>query len=322
MLDKFNTLWQAQPAHNSTAGSSAGFGELRALAYLGPGRPLGHHFDAQGDLIICNSLQGLVKWNADSQQVTLLTSRVSSTSPLAPSTLINYANDLTIAADGTIYFTDSSAIHVKRHEQGYWDTYNSYFLTMLQGSPTGRLLAFSPQTGETNVLAQGLWYSNGVALSQDGGSLVVAETCSMTLHRHWLRGPKAGKTEVLLRGLPGFPDGVSLASDGNFWVSMPSPTVPVVKLLSSRWLRFVIGYLPDRLKPKPAKVGLLLKVTSDGKPIALYSDTSGRHISSISAVTESNGVLVFGSLMNSYISVLSLGDLEATVSPETQRQSL
>lgn len=142
----------------------------------------------------------------------------------------------------------------------------------LQGSPTGRLLAFSPQTGETNVLAQGLWYSNGVALSQDGGSLVVAETCSMTLHRHWLRGPKvsgmpaasmlmscvasrwparfcgrflltgqqcmshvqAGKTEVLLRGLPGFPDGVSLASDGNFWVSMPSPTVPVVKLLSSR----------------------------------------------------------------------------------------
>ena len=57
MLDKFNTLWQAQPAHNSTAGSSAGFGELRALAYLGPGRPLGHHFDAQGDLIICNSLQ-------------------------------------------------------------------------------------------------------------------------------------------------------------------------------------------------------------------------------------------------------------------------
>ncbi len=64
------------------------------------------------------------------------------------------------------------------------------------------------------------------------------------------------------------------------------------------------------------------QVTSDGKPVALYSDTSGRHISSISAVTESNGVLVFGSLMNSYISMLSLGDLEATVSPETQRQSL
>ena len=77
-------------------------------------------------------MQGLVKWNAASQQVTLLTSRVSTTSPAAPSTLINYANDLTIAADGTIYFTDSTAIHVKRHEQGYWDTFNSYFLTMLQ----------------------------------------------------------------------------------------------------------------------------------------------------------------------------------------------
>ena len=102
----------------------------------------------------------------------------------------------------------------------------------------------------------------------------MAETCSMTLHRHWLRGPKVsgmpaasvlmsclsadvtpagqllwpllptgqqctlrvqvGKTEVLLRGLPGFPDGVSLASDGNFWVSLPSSTVPIVKMLSSR----------------------------------------------------------------------------------------
>ena len=57
MLDKFNTLWQAQPASNSTAGSSSGFDDPQALAYLGPGRPLGHHFDAHGDLIICNSLQ-------------------------------------------------------------------------------------------------------------------------------------------------------------------------------------------------------------------------------------------------------------------------
>ena len=142
----------------------------------------------------------------------------------------------------------------------------------LQGSPTGRLLKYS-LTGETTVLAQGLWFANGVALSQDGDFLIIAETCSMTLHRHWLRGPKVsgmpaasvltsclyadvtlasqllwllpmgqqctlrvqeGKTEVLLRGLPGFPDGVSLASDGNFWVSLPSSTVPVVKMLSSR----------------------------------------------------------------------------------------
>ena len=114
--------------------------------------------------------------------------------------------------------------------------------------------------------------------------------------------------------------------------------------LHSRWLRFLIGYLPACLKPKPAEVGLLLKVslnltlralscsatsqtcpavplhcfqvTSNGKPVALYSDTSGRHISSISAVTESNGALVFGSLMNGYISMLSLRDLEATVSAE------
>ena len=93
---------------------------------LGGPLQLGLHLERH----VC--MQGLVKWSPASQQVTLLTSRVSSTSPVAPSTFINYANDLTIAADGTIYFTDSTAIHVKRHEQGYWDTFNSYVLTMLQ----------------------------------------------------------------------------------------------------------------------------------------------------------------------------------------------
>lgn len=51
-----------------------------------------------------------------SKQVVLLTNRVSSSSLLQPDTLINYANDLDIASDGTIYFTDS--VNISPHRCG------------------------------------------------------------------------------------------------------------------------------------------------------------------------------------------------------------
>lgn len=53
MLDRSNQLWEARqdPANSRKWALSA-----EPLKKLGPGRPLGYHFDAQGNLIICNSL--------------------------------------------------------------------------------------------------------------------------------------------------------------------------------------------------------------------------------------------------------------------------
>jgi sugar lactone lactonase YvrE len=51
-------------------------------------------------------LQGLVKYDWESQDITLLATRVSLLSPIDAGTPITYANDLAIASDGTIYFTD------------------------------------------------------------------------------------------------------------------------------------------------------------------------------------------------------------------------
>lgn len=41
-----------------------------------------------------------------------------------------------------------------------------------------------------------------------------------------------GTTSVLITNLPGFPDGVSLAEDGNFWITLAGTGhQPLVKLL-------------------------------------------------------------------------------------------
>jgi sugar lactone lactonase YvrE len=50
-------------------------------------------------------LQGLLKYDYSTGDVTLLATHVSKNSSIDPDTPITYANDLAIAHDGTIYFT-------------------------------------------------------------------------------------------------------------------------------------------------------------------------------------------------------------------------
>jgi sugar lactone lactonase YvrE len=47
---------------------------------------------------------------------------------------------------------------------------------VLQGLPQGRLLAYFPHNRSTHVLADGFYYSNGVALSEDESFVVIGET--------------------------------------------------------------------------------------------------------------------------------------------------
>jgi hypothetical protein len=61
--------------------------------------------------------QGLIMLEAKANRVVILTNRVSASSPLYPDSPLVYTNDLDIAADGTIYFTDSVDVHPHRNAQ-------------------------------------------------------------------------------------------------------------------------------------------------------------------------------------------------------------
>lgn len=42
-------------------------------------------------------------------------------------------------------------------------------------------------------------------------------------NRYWLKGPKAGTSDVFMDNLPGPPDGISKAADGqNYWITIYS----------------------------------------------------------------------------------------------------
>lgn len=73
---------------------------------------------------------------------------------------------------------------------------------LLQGSPNGRLLAYHPASGETQVVADDVWWANGVALSASEEFVAVVETAGFRVYRQWLKGPKVGASMRLHMRLP------------------------------------------------------------------------------------------------------------------------
>ena len=59
-----------------------------------------------------------------------------------------------------------------------------------QGEKTGRLLKYDPGTKATTFITSGLDFANGVALGPDESSVLIVETTSLRVIRHWLKGPK------------------------------------------------------------------------------------------------------------------------------------
>lgn len=72
----------------------------------------------------------------------------------------------------------------------------------------------------TEVVIKNLWGPNGVTLAKDESFITIAETNLLRVIKYWLTGPRAGNTDVLISNLPGFPDGMSTAPNGDFLIAM------------------------------------------------------------------------------------------------------
>ena len=137
-------------------------------------------------------------------------------------------NDLDVAADGTIYFTDAS----------YKFPLTLLKADLLDHQPNGRFLSYDPRTKQTKVLLHDLYFANGVAVSPDQTYVLVNDTGAYRVRRYWLKGDKAGQSDIFIDNLPGFPDGISSNGRDTFWVALVNRRDPGLDfLLSHPFLR-------------------------------------------------------------------------------------
>ncbi len=60
----------------------------------------------------------------------------------------------------------------------------------------GGILAHDPKTKSTIILFEDLNFANGVAVDLNGRFLLVAETGSHRIIKHWLQGDRKGQREI------------------------------------------------------------------------------------------------------------------------------
>ncbi|CAN0923376.1 Protein STRICTOSIDINE SYNTHASE-LIKE 3 [Linum grandiflorum] len=260
------------------------------------GRPLGLRFDKKtGDLYIADAYLGLMKVGPEGGLATSVATE-------AEGVPLGFTNDLDVDDDGTVYFTDSSTKFQRRN----------FMQLVFSAENTGRVLKYDPTTKKASVLLSNLQFPNGLSLSKDRSFFVFCEGSVGILHKYWLKGDKAGTSEVLAV-LPGFPDNVRTNKDGDFWVAIhcrrsyytylsskyPRARTFLLKLPISAKIQFLlhIGGRPH---------ALVVKYSPEGKLLKLLEDRQGKVVKAISEVEERDGKLWLGSVLMPFVGVYSL----------------
>ncbi|MDE2583537.1 MAG: SMP-30/gluconolactonase/LRE family protein [Rhodospirillales bacterium] len=160
------------------------------------GRPNGLRIRNDGAIFVTDRLRGIVRLHPENGEIETIL-------PELPTAKLHGPNDLVIARNGDIYFTDQG-------ETGL-------------SNPTGRLVRLTA-AGEAQVLLDTVPSPNGLALTADESALLLAVTRANAIWHVPLLGPERmpGRvgTYIQMSGGPGGgPDGILHDADDNLVVA-------------------------------------------------------------------------------------------------------
>jgi sugar lactone lactonase YvrE len=242
-------------------------------------RPLGLDVDSQGRLVFADAYQGLMRLDGQrSADPETLTSR-------AGDHPFSFTNDLAVADDGIIYFTDSS----------YRYGVDQFEKILMSHAGTGRLLRYNPQTDRTRVLDRNLQFPNGVSISPNGQSLLLVETGRYRVLKYPLNDDGTlGEPDIFIENLPGIPDNIN-TTDNGYWLAMPTPRNALLDFMGPYpFLRKIVARLPSFVHPSAVRHPIVLKLNKAGGVVRNLQDVSGT-VAKISSAYPYEGHLYLGS---------------------------
>ncbi|KAH9495170.1 hypothetical protein Btru_018549 [Bulinus truncatus] len=265
-------------------------------------RPLGMRMDNFGRLVVADSARGIFRINLQKGFIETL---YSSNTPVN-GRRCKFINDVVLARDGTILFTDSSA---------RW-TRKEFLYIVLEGEATGRLLAYSDKSNKTIVVLDKLAFPNGLELGPGDDYLLIAETGRARIRRLSL---KPGKTWLQLtsfaENLPGLPDNIRSSGRGTYWVAMSQArhsnmTSMIDEYASQPQMREMVAMMSpmDQILAMSEKYGMIVELDGFGKIIRSLQDPTGLKISAVSEVMEKDGFLYLGNFDRPYVSRVPLSE--------------
>ncbi len=248
------------------------------------GRPLGMAFDSSGTLWVADGRRGLLTVSPSAAVLVMATE--------AAGRPIRFADDVDVAPDGRVYFTDAST-------KFYWPKYDALdasILEVVEHRGNGRVIEYDPASGATSEIAGGLVFPNGIAVTHDGAALLVNEMGNYRVLRIERSGVARGAMQAVVTDLPGFPDNLRRGLNGRYWIALVSPRSGIADWMADKpMLRKVLLRLPAALRPGPKNYGHLVAVDSTWRVVADLQDPSGK-LPSLTSALETEGWLWLGSL--------------------------
>jgi sugar lactone lactonase YvrE len=253
------------------------------------GRPRGLELLPDGRILVCDARRGLLALDPRTEGIEALTTLVQG-QPM------EFCNNAAVHSSGDIWFSDSSQVY----------GIDRWKADLIENTGSGRLMRRAAD-GSVEVVLDGLRFANGVALAADESYVAVAETAARTVVRRWLTGPRAGQVDRLAEDLPGYPDNIARGSDGLVWVTIASPTDPVLERLMTAPmpLRRLAWRLPAAIQPKPKRTARVMALDDAGRVVHdISADAAGYHM--VTGVREHAGRVWLASLEEPAIAVLDI----------------
>ncbi|MDQ0473239.1 ABC transporter permease [Labrys wisconsinensis] len=272
------------------------------FAHIG-GHPLGMAFDRSGNLLVCIGGMGLFQVAPD-KTVTKLTDETNrSWTSIVDDSRLRLADDVDVAPDGRIYFSEATV----RYEQEDWAT------DALESRASGRIICYDPRTGKTRTEIPKLVFANGVAMCRDGESFLFAESWTCSISRYWFAGPNQGRRERVISDLPGYPDNINRASDGNYWLAllgMRGPALDLALTMPGFRRRMAKRVAPDQWLYPNINTGCVVKFNEKGEILDSLWDLGGLNHPMITSMREHRGWLYLGGVSNNRIGRYRLKDAD------------
>ena len=269
------------------------FEKAEVYAHIG-GHPLGLAFDKEDNLIVCVGGMGLYGVRPDGEVYKLTDETNRSWFSIVDDSRLRLADDLDIAPDGRIFFSEATV----RYEMHSWD------IDGLEGRGNGRIICHDPTTGKTQTVLKNLIFPNGICMAGDGESFFFAETWACRISRYWFAGPKANRVETVMENLPGYPDNINRASDGNFWLAfagMRSPVFDLAMEMPDFRRAMVKRIAKDEWLSANINSGCVVKFNLKGEIVDVLWDAGGKAHPMITSMREHEGWLYLGGISNNRI---------------------
>ena len=311
ILDRDNNLYAGSRHGDIIRFFGPDYERMEVFAHIG-GQPLGIAFDRQGNLLVCVGGMGLyrVTPGREVQRVTDETNR--SWSSINDDSRLRLADDLDIADDGRIFFSEATV----RYEMHEWA------VDGLEARGNGRIVCYDPRDDSTQTVLRGLKFPNGICIASDGVSILFAETWGCCVKRFWFDGPNKGKVAMVVDNLPGYPDNINLASDGNYWLALVGMRGPAydLALRMPGFRRRMAKRVPfDEWLFPNINTGCVLKFSESGEILETLWDLGGVNHPMITSMREHQGYLYLGGISNNRIGRYKLENADPAFSQYGRR---